>query len=124
METYFTKEHEWVKIKEGLAAVGISDYAAHQLGDVTFVELPAVGKIVKQFEQFAAIESVKAASDIYAPLSGKIVKVNELLEESPEIVNESPEDAAWIAWIEPSNLDEVKNLMTQAQYEEFLRGLE
>jgi glycine cleavage system H protein len=79
---------------------------------------------VKQFEQFAAIESVKAASDIYAPLSGKIVKVNETLESTPEIVNESPEDAAWIAWIEPSNLDEVRNLMTQAQYEEFLRGLE
>ena len=124
METYFTKEHEWVKIKEGVAAVGISDFAAHQLGDVTFVELPAIGKSVKQFEQFAAIESVKAASDIYAPLSGKIVKVNETLESTPEIVNESPEDAAWIAWVEPSNLDEIKNLMTQAQYEEFLRGLE
>ena len=124
METYFTKEHEWVRIKEGVAAVGISDFAAHQLGDVTFVELPAVGKSVKQFEQFAAIESVKAASDIYAPLSGKIVKVNEALEDAPELVNESPEDAAWIAWIEPSNLDEVQNLMTPAQYEEFLRGLE
>ena len=124
METYFTKEHEWVKIKEGVAAVGISDFAAHQLGDVTFVELPSVGTSVKQFEQFAAIESVKAASDIYAPLSGKIIKVNEALEDAPEIVNESPEDAAWIAWVEPSNLDEVNNLMTQAQYEEFLRGLE
>ena len=125
METYFTKEHEWVRIKEGVAAVGISDHAAHQLGDVTFVELPAVGKSVKQFEQFAAIESVKAASDIYAPLSGKIVKVNEALEDAPEIVNESPEDAAWIAWLEPSDLDtELKNLMTRAQYEEFLRGLE
>ena len=124
METYYTKEHEWVRIEEGVAAVGISDYAAHQLGDVTFVELPAIGKSVKQFDQFAAIESVKAASDIYAPLSGKIVKVNEVLEESPEMVNESPDDAAWIAWIEPTNLDEVQNLMTQAQYEEFLRGLE
>lgn len=124
METYFTKEHEWVKIKDGIASVGISDFAAHQLGDITFVELPAVGKSVKQFEQFAAIESVKAASDIYAPLSGRIVQVNELLEESPEIVNDSPEDAAWIAWIEPANLDEVKDLMTQAQYDEFLRGLE
>ena len=122
METYFTKEHEWVKIKEGVAAVGISDHAAHQLGDVTFVELPAVGKSVKQFEQLAAIESVKAASDIYAPLSGKIVKVNGALEDAPEIVNESPEDAAWIAWIEPANLDELKNLMTRAQYEEFLGG--
>lgn len=124
MATYYTKEHEWVRIEEGVAAVGISDYAAHQLGDVTFVELPAIGKSVKQFDQFAAIESVKAASDIYAPLSGKIVKVNEVLEESPEMVNESPDDAAWIAWIEPTNLDEVQNLMTQAQYEEFLRGLE
>ena len=124
METWFTKEHEWVKIKEGVASVGITEYAAHQLGDVTFVELPGMGKPVKQFEQFAAIESVKAASDIYSPLSGKVVKVNEVLENTPEIVNESPEDAAWIAWIEPSNLDEVKNLMTQAQYEEFLRGLE
>ena len=124
METYFTKEHEWVRIKDGVAAVGISDFAAHQLGDVTFVELPPLGKSVKQFEQFAAIESVKAASDIYAPLSGKIVKINELLEESPEIVNESPEDAAWIAWLEPSNLDELKNLMTQVQYDEFREGLE
>lgn len=124
METYFTKEHEWVRIKEGVAAVGISDFAAHQLGDVTFVELPTLGKSVKQFEQFAAIESVKAASDIYSPLSGKIVKVNEALEDAPEIVNESPEDAAWIAWIEPASLDELQNLMTQAQYEEFLRGLE
>jgi glycine cleavage system H protein len=124
METYFTREHEWVKIKDGAAAVGISDYAAHQLGDVTFVELPAIGKVVKQFEQFASIESVKAASDIYSPLSGTVVKVNEVLNDTPEIVNESPEDAAWIAWIEPSNLDEVRNLMNQAQYEEFLRGLE
>ncbi len=124
METYFTKEHEWVRMKDGVAAVGISDFAAHQLGDVTFVELPPLGKSVKQFEQFAAIESVKAASDIYAPLSGKIIKINDLLEESPEIVNESPEDAAWIAWLEPSNLDELKNLMTQAQYEEFRGGME
>lgn len=124
METYFTKEHEWVSIREGGAAVGISDHAAHQLGDVTFVELPAIGTCVKQFDQFAAIESVKAASDIYAPISGKIVKVNETLESAPEIVNESPEDAAWIAWIEPSDPDEVKNLMTRAQYEEFLRGQE
>jgi glycine cleavage system H protein len=124
METYFTKEHEWVKIKEGVAAVGISDHAAHLLGDVTFVELPALGKVVTQFQQFAAIESVKAASDIYAPLSGTVIKVNDALEDAPEIVNDSPEDAAWIVWIQPSNLDELKNLMSRNQYEEFLRGLE
>ena len=124
METYFTKEHEWVTIKDGVAAVGISDHAAHLLGDVTFVELPPLGKVVTQFQQFAAIESVKAASDIYAPLSGKIIKVNEALEVTPEIVNESPEEAAWIVRLEPSNLEELQNLMTRTQSEEFLGGME
>ena len=124
METWFTKEHEWVKIKEGVASVGITEYAAHQLGDVTFVELPGMGKAVKQFEQFAAIESVKAASDIYSPLSGKVVKVNEVLNDTPEIINESAEDAGWIAWIEPADLSEVKNLLDRAAYDEFLKGLQ
>jgi glycine cleavage system H protein len=123
-ETYFTKEHEWVKIKEGVASVGITDYAAHQLGDVTFVELPQVGKVVKQFAELAAIESVKAASDIFAPLSGKVVKVNEVLNDRPEIVNEGAEEAGWIAWLEPSDLKEVANLLTRDQYEEYVRGLE
>ncbi len=123
-ETYYTKEHEWAKIKEGVAAVGITEYAAHQLGDVTFVELPGVGKVVKQFAVLAAIESVKAASDIYAPLSGKVTKVNDVLNDQPEIVNEAAEDAGWIAWIEPSDLAELQNLMTRAQYDEYVRGLE
>ncbi len=124
METYYTKEHEWVKIQENTATVGISEFAANQLGDVTFVELPQVGKTVKQFEVLAAIESVKAASDIYAPVSGSVTKINEALDDRPEIVNESAEDAGWIAQVEMSNPSELKNLMTRAQYEEFLRGLE
>ena len=124
METYYTKEHEWVKIQDSTATVGISEFAAGQLGDVTFVELPQVGKTVKQFEVLAAIESVKAASDIYAPVSGSVTKVNEALDDRPEIVNESAEDAGWIAQVEMSNPSELKNLMTRAQYEEFLRGLE
>ena len=124
METYYTKEHEWVKIQDSTATVGISEFAAGQLGDVTFVELPQVGKTVKQFEVLAAIESVKAASDIYAPVSGSIIKINEALDDRPEIVNESAEDAGWIAQVEMSNPSELKNLMTRAQYEEFLRGLE
>ena len=124
METYYTKEHEWVKIQDSTATVGISEFAANQLGDVTFVELPQVGKTVKQFEVLAAIESVKAASDIYAPVSGSITKINEALDDRPEIVNESAEDAGWIAQVEMSNPSELKNLMTRAQYEEFLRGLE
>ena len=122
-EIYFTKEHEWVKIKDGVASVGISEHAAHELGDITFVELPQVGKAVKQFEAFCSIESVKAASDIYAPLSGTVTQVNEALEDKPEIVNEAAEDAGWIAIIEPANLDEVKNLMTREAYEAYLKEL-
>lgn len=123
-ETYFTKEHEWVKIKDGVASIGISEHAAHELRDITFVELPQVGKTVKQFEVLAGIESVKAASDIYAPLSGKVTKVNEALNDTPEIVNEAAEDAGWIAWLEPSDMSEVKNLLSKAEYDEYLKGLE
>jgi glycine cleavage system H protein len=123
-ETYYTKEHEWVKMKEGVASVGITDYAAHQLGDVTFVELPQAGKSVKQFEVLCAIESVKAASDIYAPVSGKVTRVNEALNDAPEIVNESAEDAGWMALIEPADLGELAGLMNRQEYDEYLRGLE
>lgn len=123
METYFTKEHEWVKVKEGIASVGITEYAAHQLGDVTFVELPRVGKSVKQFEMLAAIESVKAASDIYAPVSGKVTQVNEALDERPEIVNEAAEDAGWMAFIEMADPAELQKLMTRDQYDEYVRSL-
>ena len=124
MSVYYTKEHEWVKIKDGVASIGISEHAAHELGDITFVELPQVGKTVKQFEVLAGIESVKAASDIYAPLSGKVTKVNEALNDTPEIVNEAAEDAGWIAWLEPSDISEVKNLLSKAEYDEYLKGLE
>jgi glycine cleavage system H protein len=123
METYYTKEHEWLKIKEGIASVGITDYAAHQLGDVTFVELPKVGKIVKQFEGLCAIESVKAASDIYAPVSGTVTRVNEALGDAPEIVNESAEDAGWMVWIEMADTAELAKLMNREQYDAYLRGL-
>jgi glycine cleavage system H protein len=121
MSIYFTKEHEWVKVKEGIGAVGISEHAAHELGDITFVELPAMGKVVKQFEVLGAIESVKAASDIYSPVSGKVVKINEALNDAPEIVNESAEDAGWLAWIEIADEAELKSLMTQEQYDEYLK---
>ncbi len=123
MRIYFTKEHEWVKVKEGVGAVGISEHAAHELGDVTFVELPKLGATVKQFDVLGSIESVKAASDIYAPVSGKVVKINEALNDAPEIVNESAEDAGWMAWIEITDESELKNLMTKEQYDEFLKTL-
>jgi glycine cleavage system H protein len=122
-EMFFTKEHEWVKVKEGIGAIGISDHAAHELGDITFVELPKIGKTVKQFEVLAAIESVKAASDIFSPLSGTVVKINQALEDAPEIVNESAEDAGWMVWIEIADQSELKNLMTQEQYGDYLKTL-
>ena len=123
MSIYFTKEHEWVKVEGNIGTVGISDHAAHELGDITFVELPKMGKTVKQFEILGSIESVKAASDIYAPVSGKVIKVNEALDTAPEIVNESAEDAGWMAWIEIADAVELKNLMTREQYDTFLKTL-
>jgi glycine cleavage system H protein len=123
MSMYFTKEHEWVKVKEGIGAVGISEHAAHELGDITFVELPKMGAAVNQFGVLGSIESVKAASDIFAPVSGKVIKVNEALEVAPEIVNESAEDAGWMAWVEIDDESELKNLMTQEQYDNYLKSL-
>lgn len=122
-DIYFTKEHEWVKVEGGSAVCGISDHAAHELGDVTFVELPAVGTQVKQFQVMAAIESVKAASDIYAPVSGKVVKINSELEDAPEKVNESAEDEAWMVELELADAGELANLMNKEQYDAYLKSL-
>lgn len=122
-EIFFTKEHEWVKVSGTTAQVGISDHAAHELGDVTFVELPAVGKQVKQFEVLAAIESVKAASDIYAPVSGTVVKVNSELDDAPEKVNESAEEAAWMVELQMADAAELGKLMNKEQYDAYLATL-
>ena len=123
MGIFFTKEHEWVKLDGNAAIIGISDHAAHALGDVTFVELPQPGKQVKQGEVVAAIESVKAASDIYAPVSGTVLKVNGALDAEPEKVNESPEDAAWMVELELSSPAELDQLMSRDQYEAYLKTL-
>ena len=123
MSMYFTKEHEWVKVAGNIGTVGISDHAAHELGDITFVELPKIGAVVKQFGVLGSIESVKAASDIFAPLSGKVIKVNDALDMAPEAVNESAEDAGWMAQVEIADESELKNLMTQSQYDDYLKTL-
>jgi glycine cleavage system H protein len=120
---YFTKEHEWIKVEGASGKVGISDHAAHELGDITFVELPQIGKSVKQFDVLAAIESVKAASDIYSPLSGRVTSVNSALDATPELVNESAEEQAWMAEIEIADPAELANLMTKEQYDAFLKTL-
>ncbi len=123
MGIFFSKEHEWVKVIGTTATVGISEHAAHELGDITFVELPQVGKSVKQFGALAAIESVKAASDIYAPVSGKVTAINETLESTPEVVNESAEEGGWICVIDMTDLEELKSLMSRETYNEYLKTL-
>jgi glycine cleavage system H protein len=123
MSMYFSKEHEWVKVEGSVGTVGISVHAAHELGDITFVELPKIGAAVTQFGLLGSIESVKAASDIFAPLSGKVIKVNDTLDTAPEAVNESAEDAGWMAQIEITDESELKNLMNQEQYDAYLKTL-
>ena len=113
----YTEEHEWLKVQEdGQARVGITDYAQDSLSDVVFVELPEVGDQFTRGDVMAVAESVKAASDIYAPISGKIVSINEKLEESPELVNESPYEFGWMVLIEPEG--EVNSLLDAASYRE------
>ncbi|MDD2850776.1 MAG: glycine cleavage system protein GcvH [Desulfuromonadaceae bacterium] len=123
MSMYFTKEHEWVKIDGTTGTVGISDHAAHELGDITFVELPKTGAVVKQFGILGSIESVKAASDIFSPVSGTVVTVNDILDSTPERVNESAENAGWMAELKISDASELKNLMTREQYDDYLKTL-
>lgn len=117
----FTKEHEWVVEKGNIIRVGISDYAQNELGDVVFVDLPSVGDRVEEGEGFAALESVKAVSDVYAPVSGEIVAINEELENSPELVNESPFDQGWIVEIEVDGAFQLGDLMNKEEYEAFLK---
>jgi glycine cleavage system H protein len=119
----YTKEHEWINVEEDEATIGISDYAQESLGDITFVELPEVGDEVDQFEQFASIESVKAASDIFSPMSGKIMEVNEDLNEDPGLINKSPYEKGWIAKVKLSDSDEQSNLMTAEEYQKYLESI-
>ncbi|HHY14746.1 MAG TPA: glycine cleavage system protein GcvH [Firmicutes bacterium] len=119
----FTKEHEWVLVKNDVVRVGISDYAQSELGDVVFVDLPEVGDQVDEGEGFAVVESVKAVADVYAPVSGEVVKINEELEDSPELVNESPYDEGWIAEIKVEGVAQTGDLMNKQEYEKFLKGV-
>ena len=120
----FTKEHEWIIIKEGLAVMGISDFAQRQIGDIVSIELPRVGSRFRYMETMAIIDSVKAASDIYCPMSGEVVDANEELLERPELVNESPYERGWIVKMKPSNMDDLDSLMTTEQYEKFIGEME
>ncbi len=118
-ELYYAASHEWVKPGEdGIATVGISDFAQSELGDVVFVELPEAGIQVTARDEVSVVESVKTASDLYAPVSGEIVAVNELLEDSPETINSSPYDDGWIFKIRMNNEEELKELLSAEEYRE------
>lgn len=116
----YTKKHEWVKIENDEAIFGITDHAQSELGDITFIEVPEKGTAIKQSQNFSTVESVKAASDIYAPLSGEIIDANEELANAPELINKSPYEKGWICRIKISNPDEVSNLMDAKAYKEYL----
>jgi glycine cleavage system H protein len=117
----YTKDHEWARIDGKNATVGVTRFAVEQLGDVTQVDLPKEGETVKQGEIFGSVESVKAVSDLFAPLTGKVVKVNSPLAESPEYVNEEPYEEGWMIQIELSKPEETKELMDADAYQEFLK---
>lgn len=120
-ELRYSEEHEWVKVEGEKVRVGITSFAQSELGDIVFVELPEVGAEVCANEPFGSVESVKTVSELYAPISGKVVEINEDLSDNPEFVNESPYEKAWMIVIEPSDISEVDNLMTAEQYEEMIK---
>lgn len=118
----YSKEHEWVKTEEDKLRIGITDHAQDELGDIVFVELPEEGDIIEENEPFGSVESVKTVSELYAPISGKVVAVNQELEDSPEFVNESPYDKGWMVVVEPSNTVDSEKLMTADQYQEMIES--
>ena len=117
----YSKEHEWIKVEAGIATIGITDHAQEQLTDVVFVELPKIGKVVKQGETVAVLESVKAVSDVYSPVSGEVVEVNETLTDKPDLINQKPYGEGWIAKLKVKDVKELDSLMTTEGYEEFLK---
>ncbi|PQA88752.1 glycine cleavage system protein H [Marinicaulis flavus] len=115
----YSEDHEWVKAEGDVCTIGVSAHAAEQLGDVVFVELPEVGKTFAKGDEMAVVESVKAASDVYAPISGDVVEVNSAIVDEPAKVNEDPQGAAWFVKIKPSNASELDALMDETAYKEF-----
>ncbi|MBQ0772736.1 glycine cleavage system protein GcvH [Parasphingorhabdus sp.] len=123
MSRYFTDEHEWVEVEGDTATVGITDYAQEQLGDIVFVEVPEVGTELEQGDDAAVVESVKAASDVYAAVSGEVIEVNEALEDEPGLVNSSAEEDGWFFRLTLSDKDELGDLMDEKAYKAFVEGL-
>jgi len=120
----YTKDHEWTKLDEGLAVVGITDYAQEQLGDIVYVELPQPGDTVEQSQSFGIIESVKAASDLFAPIGGEVMAINEELVGRPELVNQDPYEGGWMVKLQPEDEVQMDHLLTAEEYAAHLETLE
>lgn len=117
----FTKTHEWVRLEsDGTVKIGVTDHAQHALGDMVFVELPVVGEMIALGKECSVVESVKSASDVYAPISGEVIAVNELVEANPEIINQDPQNAGWLFKVHPSDLNEFHSLLDAKAYEAYL----
>lgn len=123
MTTYFSKDHEWIAVADGVATVGITNYAQEQLGDVVYVELPDAGKELSQGDEAAVVESVKAASEVYAPIDGEVVESNGALADEPAKVNADPEGAAWFMKIKVANPDQLSDMMDEAGYKAYVETL-
>lgn len=123
MTTYYSKDHEWISVTGGVATVGITSYAQEQLGDVVYVELPEAGKVLTQGDEAAVVESVKAASEVYAPLDGEVVEANDGLSDEPAKVNEDPEGAAWFLKMTVGNEGQLADLMDEAAYKAYVETL-
>ena len=117
----YTKTHEWVRIDGDTATIGITDYAQEELGDIVFLELPEVGRSLQQEQLFGAVESVKAASDLFSPVTGEVVEINEELPDSPEEINQDPYVRGWMIIVRMEDLSEVDELLSAEQYEELIR---
>ncbi|HSF11529.1 MAG TPA: glycine cleavage system protein GcvH [Erythrobacter sp.] len=123
MPRYYTDEHEWIDVEDDIATVGITDYAQGQLGDIVFVELPEIGAMIEQGKDAAVVESVKAASDVYAPITGEVTEVNPALEEDPALVNSSPEEDGWFFKMTIAAEAELDALMDEEAYKDFVANL-
>ena len=123
MTTRYTRDHEWIRLDGDVAVVGITDYAQEQLGDIVFVELPEAGKTVEKGGEFCVVESVKAASEVFAPISGEVTEVNGALGDQPGAVNESPEGTGWLIKMKPANKADIDGLMDAAAYAAYLETI-
>jgi glycine cleavage system H protein len=120
-ENLYSKDHEWILVQNTVGTIGITDYAQHELGDVVYVDLPEVGDTFEAGDPFGSVESVKAVSEVFCPISGEVVEVNSKLEESPELINQSPHEKAWMVKVRITNPDELKELLSADEYQEYLQ---